>query len=144
MLGGVAAGLAEYLGIDPTILRLIWLLFFFTGTGFFLYLVAWIIIPPAPEGEPTAAFERTEQIRQQVIDTAKDFEADWKGGQSPRTPEEQEEAAARRRNVLGWILIAVGAYALARSFFSWLALDVVWPVVVILLGVFIIAQGMRK
>lgn len=43
---GVCGGLAEYLGIDATIVRLIWAaLIVFYGTGLFLYIIAALIIP---------------------------------------------------------------------------------------------------
>lgn len=46
ILGGVAGGLGEYFGVDPVIIRLIWLvLILFGGVGFLGYLIAWIIIP---------------------------------------------------------------------------------------------------
>lgn len=45
MLCGVCGGLAEYFNVDPTILRLLFVLFGFTGTGIFAYIVAAIIIP---------------------------------------------------------------------------------------------------
>ncbi len=45
MLCGVCAGLAEYLGIDPTIVRLIWAALALTGTGILLYIVAALIMP---------------------------------------------------------------------------------------------------
>lgn len=46
MLGGVAGGVAEYLGIDPTVVRLIWaLLVFAYGTGLLAYILAWVIVP---------------------------------------------------------------------------------------------------
>lgn len=48
MLGGVAAGLAEFFGLDPTIVRLVWAVAVLFGVGFLFYLVCWIIIPPAP------------------------------------------------------------------------------------------------
>ena len=48
MVAGVCSGLAEYLGIDPTIVRLIWALIGITGTGILAYLVAAIIIPEKP------------------------------------------------------------------------------------------------
>lgn len=48
MIGGVCGGIAEYLGIDPTIVRLIWAVTtLFWGTGIILYLLAWAIIPEA-------------------------------------------------------------------------------------------------
>ena len=46
MVGGVAGGIAEYLSIDPTWVRLLWVLLGFAyGSGLLFYLAAWIIIP---------------------------------------------------------------------------------------------------
>ena len=44
MLGGVCAGIGDYLNIDPVIIRLAFLLLIFTG-GVIAYIVAWIIVP---------------------------------------------------------------------------------------------------
>ena len=51
MLGGVCGGLGEGLSVDPTIIRLLWVLFAFSGIGVLLYLIAWIIIPRNPKHE---------------------------------------------------------------------------------------------
>lgn len=48
--GGVSAGLAEFFRVDPTLVRVVTLLFLFSGIGVFVYLVAWIIIPQRPAG----------------------------------------------------------------------------------------------
>ena len=46
MICGVCAGIAEYLGMDPTVIRLLWvLLTFFGGSGIIAYIIAAIIIP---------------------------------------------------------------------------------------------------
>ena len=46
MLTGVCGGIGELLGIDPTIIRLIWAaLSLAGGTGFILYIIAAVIIP---------------------------------------------------------------------------------------------------
>jgi len=47
MIAGVCAGLGEYLGIDPTIVRLLTVLAFFTGFGgiAIVYLVMALIVP---------------------------------------------------------------------------------------------------
>lgn len=48
-IGGVCAGLAEYFDLDSTIVRVVWLLaVLFAGTGFFVYIVLWIVLPQAP------------------------------------------------------------------------------------------------
>ena len=48
MIAGVCSGLAEYINIDPTIVRLIWALVGLSGAGIVAYLVAAIIIPEKP------------------------------------------------------------------------------------------------
>ena len=46
MLGGVCAGLGELLDIDPTIVRLVFvLLTIWGGAGAIIYLVLWLIAP---------------------------------------------------------------------------------------------------
>jgi phage shock protein C len=48
-VGGVCAGLADYFDLDPTIVRIVWLLaIFFAGTGLLVYLILWIALPLAP------------------------------------------------------------------------------------------------
>lgn len=48
-IGGVCAGLAEYFDLDPTIVRVVWLLaILFGGTGLLVYLILWIVLPQAP------------------------------------------------------------------------------------------------
>ena len=51
MFAGVCAGLAEYLGMDPTVIRLIFvLLTFVSGPGILLaYLIMMIIVPEEPK-----------------------------------------------------------------------------------------------
>ncbi|MBU0530751.1 MAG: PspC domain-containing protein [Nanoarchaeota archaeon] len=49
ILGGVCGGIGEYLGVDPVIIRLIWIIAFFAwGIGLVAYIIAWIIIPRNP------------------------------------------------------------------------------------------------
>ena len=49
-LCGVCGGIAEYFDIDPTIVRLLWILLIFcVGTGILAYLVAAIIMPKKSE-----------------------------------------------------------------------------------------------
>jgi phage shock protein C len=52
-IGGVCGGLAEYFGADPTIVRVAWVVLTIVPCaivfGVIAYLVAWLVIPPAPE-----------------------------------------------------------------------------------------------
>ena len=57
-LAGVCGGIAEYLNVDPTLVRLIWVLLSlvpgFVFGGILGYLLAWMIIPKAPLALPVA------------------------------------------------------------------------------------------
>ena len=55
MVAGVCGGIGEYFGIDPTIVRLLWVLCCaIGGSGFLAYVIAAILIPDAPAGEGEA------------------------------------------------------------------------------------------
>ena len=47
MICGVCGGIAEYIGIDPTVVRILWVVFSCMGAGILAYLVAAVIIPEA-------------------------------------------------------------------------------------------------
>ena len=58
MLGGVCGGLAEYLHTDPTLIRVLFVLFALAGgPGIIAYLIMWVIVPLEPSStdlEPVA------------------------------------------------------------------------------------------
>jgi phage shock protein C len=51
-IGGVCGGIAEYLDVDPTIIRLVWVILVFLPVpivpGVVAYFIAWIVLPEAP------------------------------------------------------------------------------------------------
>jgi phage shock protein C len=50
-VAGVCGGLAEYFGMDPTLMRVLFVvLAVLGGSGLVLYLALWIIVPNAPQG----------------------------------------------------------------------------------------------
>lgn len=51
-IGGVAGGLARYLGVDPTVVRIVFVVLALTGTSILIYLAAWILTPEHPAGQP--------------------------------------------------------------------------------------------
>lgn len=56
MLFGVCGGLAQYLSVDPTVVRLLFVLAaVFFGHGVLAYLVLALLVPIEPEVKPTAA-----------------------------------------------------------------------------------------
>lgn len=60
VIGGVCGGLAQYLGVDPVLLRIAAVALALSGgAGVVAYIVAWILIPEATGPEP-APSERVE------------------------------------------------------------------------------------
>jgi len=50
ILGGVCGGIAEYFGVDPVLIRLLWVIITLAwGSGILLYIIAWIIMPRNPK-----------------------------------------------------------------------------------------------
>ena len=49
ILAGVCGGIAEYLNMDPTIIRVIWVVLSLAyGVGILAYIVCWLLIPRQP------------------------------------------------------------------------------------------------
>ena len=50
MIGGVCGGVAEYFSLDPTLVRVLWLVFsIFTGIGIPVYFLCLVIVPSNPD-----------------------------------------------------------------------------------------------
>jgi phage shock protein C len=66
VIGGVCAGLGRYLGIDPVLVRIAFVVLALAGGGgIVLYIVAWILIPEERPGEPLGSVppSSTETLR---------------------------------------------------------------------------------
>jgi phage shock protein C len=49
-IGGVCAGLGEYLNADPTVIRLVFVLLTLAGfSGVLIYLIMWLVVPEKPQ-----------------------------------------------------------------------------------------------
>jgi len=134
MVWGVAGGLGEYLDIDPVLVRIAFvLLAFANGLGVLLYVIMAIVVRSEPQ--PIAEAAPAAQSEAEV------------GGQPEAqvSPEAVEETQRRRRNVLGFGLVIVGAIVLLSNVgaFHWFRWDLYWPALVIAAGVTILAAGMR-
>ena len=51
MIAGVCAGVAEYLNIDPTVIRVLWVIATLFSVGILAYIACAIIIPEKPDGK---------------------------------------------------------------------------------------------
>lgn len=115
IVGGVCGGIAEYLDIDPTLVRLVWAIAILSGVGLLAYIIAWIIIPENPE-EVEVVYEEGE------VDDMEEYQKE------------------HRRRGVGIILIVLGAMLLFKNFFPWFGLDKLWPVVIVAIGVWLLTR----
>ncbi len=66
-LGGVAGGIARYLGVDPTVVRIVFVVLALTGTSVLVYLAAWILMPEHPSGQPEPVWRERATDRNLAI-----------------------------------------------------------------------------
>jgi phage shock protein C len=149
IIGGVCGGLAEYLDIDPTIVRLAWILSAFAGGfGLLAYLVAWLIIPVQPGQERDDDWHWANRVRQDVEPGGTIPDVDpttvQDGTSEPR--HEVVRTRANRENgprTLGIVLVALGGFLLLRNLMPWWGWGRFWPLALVLLGAWIILTAVR-
>jgi phage shock protein PspC (stress-responsive transcriptional regulator) len=146
MIGGVCGGLAHYFAVDPSLIRLVFvLLFVFGGSGFLLYVILWIILPE--EGRTYASPEEaTRANTQEIAERAKQLGQDVKTAFSSSSPSAVESTPrASGAWIVGLVMIALGGLFLLRnlvpafpSFWAW------WPIVLILIGAVMLYNQFRR
>lgn len=117
IVAGVAGGLGEYLGIDPVVVRLLFvLLALATGWGVLLYIILAIIVHEAPVGaEPSGRMYRRLDARERGL-------------------------------LIGGTLVALGLVLLAREIglWWWFGLPRLWPLLLIAAGVALLIDRVRS
>ena len=78
MIGGVCNGLAAYFGVDPTLVRVPFLLFLWIGVGGLAYIALMVVIPYADTPAEQAAASGQPFNAQELIDSIKRHAADFK------------------------------------------------------------------
>jgi phage shock protein C len=136
MIGGVCGGIAEYFNIDPVIVRVAAVAFFFMGGSALLaYVIGLVVIPNEPFGLPAAEKQESAPITAAA-----------------------EAPAAKSSNAavplfLGIILIIAGVGFLLHNLpifnpFYWQVRHLIrhffWPSLLIVSGIFIIVRGWKK
>ena len=80
VLGGVSSGLAAYMGWDPIIIRLIFVMLFFGfGTGLFIYILLWIIVPEAKTASDRLRMRGEKVNVENIKDKFKDIKNNFEG-----------------------------------------------------------------
>ena len=148
MLFGVCGGLGKYLGIDPTIIRVIFVLLAFTGFGILAYFVL-AVIAPLEETQKTTPQGIVEENAAEIKETATKLGNeihDTFAGKRKETDDKLAIEQMRSRNALGIIIIVIGVICLLGAFhiltwFNWWG--GIGAVALIGLGILLIV-GVRK
>lgn len=136
IIGGVCGGIAEYFGIDATLVRLAFVLFaLIEGAGIIAYIIAWIIVPERPEGQSTKSEEEVYDV--ELNSEAEDEEGEYKAGEKSSSQSEKKSKEQRKR-ILGLILVALGIFFIVDSWIPSFYWRRFWPVILIGLGVLLI------
>lgn len=179
LLGGVAAGLAEYFAVDVTLMRLGFaMVAILIPNAVLAYILAWIIIPEEPLDPTSSAGAHGENPSVKVSDspvesgntgsvppTAEELLGDRPATTAPQpaspqpvarpaVPSNQAPAqdarGERGRQLLGYILVFVGAAILLRRFVPdslWrlpsVLLNQFWPVLIVILGVALVLGAIK-
>ena len=128
VIGGVSGGLANYLGVDPVLIRVAFvLLTLFGGGGVLIYIVMWIAIP-------------AETI---------DYQAAFSNNPDPVADADTEIIPAKNNQsntalVAGVLLIIAGLLFLADRLMPFYNLIDFWPVILIVAGVLVIKPDLFK
>lgn len=138
MVSGVCGGLGEYLGLDPTWIRLAFLAFTLAGgAGILIYILMLIIVPENPNqvAAPTSLAVSDQQPGSEP----------GSGDADSMLPE-----AERTRNAVlfGAIIIVAGAFLLLRNLglglFDWFDGDFLWPLLLIAGGGLLLWRYIRQ
>lgn len=122
VVAGVCGGLGEHFDVDPTLMRLIAVVAALAsfGVALIFYLLAWIVIPQAPLGQPAS----------QELDQA---------------PASASYSHNRWRSYLpGLILVGLGGILLLREYVFWFRMSDLWPILLVILGLFLVLRNGRS
>jgi phage shock protein C len=132
MLAGVAGGLAEYFAIDPTLVRIIFVVSLFAGgAGVVAYIILWIVVPEEPYAFATPGPQ---------TDTKSGEESGSIPDDTVRPTQQQyyqamTEQKHKRSSILGIILVVIGLLFLLDNFIPRIHFGDFWPLLLVAVGV---------
>lgn len=122
IIAGVCGGIATYIGVDSTIVRLLFLLLAFaTGIGLFLYAVLWVVMP-------------LENLEDSIY---------LNGEPAPQT---EPADKGNQMRTMGVLLLLFGGFFLLQQIgiFNWISAGLFWPIVLIGVGVYLLILRNQK
>ena len=146
VLGGVAGGVADYLDLDPAIVRIIWAVLALLTGGLFvvLYVVMWIVVPEAPAGPVPGQAAMPPPAEGAMGDEGTAGEA-----AAPATAWSAYEPQVRRAGsggavIFGLVLIGAGIWFLIDQYVPAFDRDLIWPIALVAVGVALLLVSLRR
>lgn len=144
-IAGVASGLAEYFDVDPTIVRILWVVsFFFGGLGLLLYIAMAIIVPMEPQGGPVMGAGVPGGPAASIGEGAVPSPTGW---QSPPVNHRHAGRGQGQATLLvGVVLILFGALAIVDALLpDWAdSGHFLWPAFIVGIGAILVATAVRS
>jgi phage shock protein C len=149
-IAGVASGLAEYFDLDPSLIRVFWVLSIFVGgVGLFAYIAMAIIVPLEPEeglvtAGPGTADLSGEPESTQTTDTTVGAPTGWHSVSADHR--HASRGTGRTTTWFGIVLILFGALALVDAVLpAWADSGrFLWPAFILGIGVLLVASSVRR
>ncbi len=140
IIAGICGGIAEYFDIDPTLVRIIAVLtIFVNGIGLIAYLIAWIVIPQnAEQSSEQNSKEEKGELREKAEKIAQNI------GKHINEDLDKDSYKKDRRIIGGLILLGLGCLFLINNFLPHLSLGKLWPLILIIIGLGILAGSFRR
>jgi phage shock protein PspC (stress-responsive transcriptional regulator) len=148
VFGGVAGGLAEYLNLDPIVVRILFIIItVINGFGIFLYIILWIIIPESDVpysslNDPPGTEKGESNSNQPGVDNSTSSKKEFDPVEFYN--QKAKKKANRGRVVVGLILIAFGFIFLAEQYFSYFDFEDFLPLALIAVGIILIWNSSKK
>ena len=146
VIGGVCGGIAEYLQVDPTLVRVFFVISIFLTAGLaILGYIVLLVLMPLPGAHPPFVQATSAATADPNADPATST-AETTVMARAVAPPEDPAAAERRRATFGYFLVALGVVFLLANIgvFRPLRWDIVWPLVLVGVGVLLLAQRVRR
>ena len=150
VLFGVAGGVADWLDVDPALVRIVFaLLVFAGGIGFLLYIIMAIVVPEEPSyvGTPPMPGEAPAMRAAEPGAPAAEPAGYWVDDRAARRAArraQRAESGGQGVVIFGAILIIVGAWFLLRRYVTWLDGDLLGPIVLIVIGALLLAGALAR
>jgi phage shock protein PspC (stress-responsive transcriptional regulator) len=65
-IAGIAGGMAAYFGLDPTLVRVVWVVAGLMGWGLLAYLILWVALPRGPGSTPAVRIAEQRYARGEI------------------------------------------------------------------------------